>query len=194
MTDWIMVVITAIYVIATIFICIFNYRSAKATREQVAETQRQFEETNRAFVTVTFEIIRSGLAVLHIQNHGKRIANNVRIRFSDVFISNIQNANDLEHIVKLNNASFNLGIGQSWYVCMGSHLELKQLGKDIIHIDILYNDSKCEYIEKQEIDLTQFFWSIIYDSPIEDIFQQMKKTNEHLKSIKDTFKKDSFNS
>lgn len=52
MTDWIMIAITAVYVIATIFICIFNYRSAKATREQLAESKRQFEENNRAFVTV----------------------------------------------------------------------------------------------------------------------------------------------
>ena len=50
MTDWIMIAITAVYVIATIFICIFNYRSAKATREQLAESKRQFEENNRAFV------------------------------------------------------------------------------------------------------------------------------------------------
>lgn len=35
MTDWIMIAITAVYVIATIFICIFNYRSAKATRGTV---------------------------------------------------------------------------------------------------------------------------------------------------------------
>lgn len=29
-TDWIMVAITAIYVIATIVICVFNYKTAKA--------------------------------------------------------------------------------------------------------------------------------------------------------------------
>lgn len=46
-TDWLMVGITFVYVIATIFICIFNGRSAKATREQVAESQRQFDETKR---------------------------------------------------------------------------------------------------------------------------------------------------
>lgn len=46
-TDWLMVGITAIYVGATIFICIFNGRSARATREQVAESERQFEETKR---------------------------------------------------------------------------------------------------------------------------------------------------
>lgn len=33
MADWLMVIITAIYVIATIVICIFNGRSAKASRE-----------------------------------------------------------------------------------------------------------------------------------------------------------------
>ena len=75
MTDWIMIAITAVYVIATIFICIFNYRSAKATREQLAESKRQFEENNRAFVTVTFETIRGSLLVLNIHNHGHQVAN-----------------------------------------------------------------------------------------------------------------------
>ena len=46
-TDWLMVGITAVYVIATIFICIANLRSAKATRDQVDESKRQFEETQR---------------------------------------------------------------------------------------------------------------------------------------------------
>lgn len=46
-TDWLMVGITLVYVVATIFICIFNGRSAKATREQVAESQRQFEDNKR---------------------------------------------------------------------------------------------------------------------------------------------------
>lgn len=42
-----MVGITAIYVIATIFICVFNGKSAKATRKQVTESQWQFEENQR---------------------------------------------------------------------------------------------------------------------------------------------------
>ena len=42
-TDWLMIVITAVYVIATIFICIANFKSANATREQVAEARRQYE-------------------------------------------------------------------------------------------------------------------------------------------------------
>lgn len=42
-----MVIITAIYVIATIVICIANYNSAKATKEQLDESKRQFAETQR---------------------------------------------------------------------------------------------------------------------------------------------------
>lgn len=46
-TDWIMVVITFVYVVATIFICIFNGKSATATRDQVKESQKQFHEAKR---------------------------------------------------------------------------------------------------------------------------------------------------
>lgn len=46
-TDWLMVAITFVYVVATIFICIFNGKSAKATREQIEESKRQFTESKR---------------------------------------------------------------------------------------------------------------------------------------------------
>lgn len=55
-TDWLMVGITGIYVIATIFICVFNARSDKATREQIVESKRQFEETKRLEYMPCFEI------------------------------------------------------------------------------------------------------------------------------------------
>lgn len=48
-TDWIMVAITAIYVVATIFICIFNGRSARAAYEQTRESQKQSKESKIQF-------------------------------------------------------------------------------------------------------------------------------------------------
>lgn len=45
--DWATFWITFVYVVATIFICVFNGRSAKATQQQVIESQRQYEETKR---------------------------------------------------------------------------------------------------------------------------------------------------
>lgn len=46
-TDWIMVGITAVYVIATICICYANFKSAKAAKAQLEESRAQFEESRR---------------------------------------------------------------------------------------------------------------------------------------------------
>lgn len=51
MTDWLMVIITFIYVVATIVICIFNGKSAKESKEQIEESKRQYEETKRRYET-----------------------------------------------------------------------------------------------------------------------------------------------
>lgn len=183
MTDWIMIWITAVYVIATIAICVANIKSADATRKQLQEQQRQFNESNRAFVTVTFEIVRSGLAMLRIQNNGKQIAQNVQISISEHFMSNIKNQSEKEHLEKLSKSRFNIGIGQSWYCLLGSHLDLSSLSKEMLHIDISYFDNISDYSESTDIDLKQYLWSIIYESPVEDIYQQMKKQTKFVENI-----------
>lgn len=172
MTDWIMIAITAVYVIATIFICIFNYRSAKATREQLAESKRQFEENNRAFVTVTFETIRGSLLVLNIHNHGHQVANNVSVKINPEFIANVP---DKEYLVKLCESSFTLGVDKSWFVCFGGTPELGKISNIPLKITICYSDIFSTYSESTTIDLKQYLWSIIYDSPTEDTYQEMKK-------------------
>ena len=58
-TDWLMVLITAIYVTATVFICWANIRSANATKKPIAQSESQFEETQRLGMMpyLTFEHI-----------------------------------------------------------------------------------------------------------------------------------------
>ena len=46
-TDWLMVGITAVYVVATIIISCANIKSANATREQLTESKRQYEDKKR---------------------------------------------------------------------------------------------------------------------------------------------------
>lgn len=50
-TDLALDIITAIYVVATIFIYIANAKSAKAMREQLIESKRQYEETKERYET-----------------------------------------------------------------------------------------------------------------------------------------------
>lgn len=182
-TDWLMVGITFVYVIATIAICLANIKSAKATREQLAESKRQFEEANRAFVTVSFEIVRGGLAVLHIKNHGKQIANDVQVKVCDAFVENVADKKDKESLKRLCEARFNLGIDQGWYICIGSHLQLKQIGNVTLSINTSYHDNLASYNENTIIDLNQYFWSMIYSSPTEDISEQLKKIEKDLQDI-----------
>ena len=175
--------VTAVYVIATILICRANIKSANATKEQIEETRRQFEENNRAFVTVTFDVIRSGLLVLCIENHGKRIASNVNIAVSEEFIQNITDVSDKEHIRELCKASFTLGIGRSWYVGLGNHMQLDELSKAPLAVAISYEDSRSHYREQTSIDLKQYFWVLLYDSPTEDAYQEMRKQTKELEKF-----------
>lgn len=183
MTDWLMVIITAIYVVATIFICHANIKSAQATREQLAESKRQFDEQNRAFVTVTFEIIRGGLAVLCIENHGNRIANNVSIRIAQDFLDNMGEDSAKELTKKLSDSSFQLGIGKKLYAFLGSHLDLKKLSNVLLAIDITYQDLVEEYTEKTTIDLSQYLWSLMYNSVAEDTQKEIASIAKSVKSI-----------
>ena len=96
MADWLMVVITAIYVIATILICVYNKRSADAGKEQAAIAQKQMQEmvdqynaVNRPIMTVRFEIIRSGLLCLVFENVGPIPAESVKICINQKFIDNM---------------------------------------------------------------------------------------------------------
>jgi len=91
MTDWIMISITAVYVIATILICIFNGQTVKATKAQTKELINQYQQTNRPYITVYFETIRSGLMCFVIENAGTQPAYNVNITLNDNFIENIKN-------------------------------------------------------------------------------------------------------
>ena len=89
-TDWLMVAITAIYVIATIFICAANIQSANATKGQIAEMQRQFQEMNRPYVTCEYILGSRAFCGIRICNHGNMVAKNLIIRVNQKFIDSTE--------------------------------------------------------------------------------------------------------
>ena len=192
-TDWLMVVITAVYVIATIFICRANIKSAKATKEQIVESKRQFDETNRPFITVTFEVLCNGFAVLCIANHGMQIANNVEIKINSEFINNIPDESGKKYTEKLCTSSFTLGIDQSWHLFLCTSPKIKDMDVKILHIDISYSDNSGyegkQYHEETLIDLDQYTWAMMDQSYIRDASKSMKKIAENVHSIDKSLKK-----
>lgn len=174
MTDWLMVIITAIYVVATIIICYFNGKSAKAAKMQTDEMIRQYNIANRPNVTIYFDIIRSGLMCFIIENEGNKAAHNVSIKINKEFINGIDEGREREQLEKLATAKLYLASRQKIYICLGGQLQFSQIAKNVAEIDIAYD----EYSEHTTIDLNQYGMFLVYTSPIEDASQNLKKMKE----------------
>lgn len=181
MTDWLMVIITAIYVVATIFICVFNGRSAKAANEQTEAARNQtkemidqFKAVNRPFVTIRFDIIRSGLLCFIIENEGPLPAHNVQVKINDDFLDNID-ADDKSRLEELNDATFYLASHQKLTVCLGGQPSFVNISKVVAKFDISYD----EFEEHTEIDLNQYKFLIVYNSPVEDYCVQSQQKYAH---------------
>ncbi|WP_252238550.1 hypothetical protein [Clostridium sp. VAP51] len=169
-----MYILTCINVVITFFICIFNYKSAKATREQIAESQRQFAESNRPYVNAVFEIVNGGLACLVISNNGNKVAENVEIKINEEFL-NLLNARDRKQIMKFISENIVIGVDQKWTLLIGSHLQLEELSEEKIIIDITYNDGDKQYKDKNTIILSGYLGVLMSKNYNNEINKSLKE-------------------
>lgn len=190
MTDWLMVIITAIYVVATIFICVYNGRSAKAANEQtkIAKAQidemiKQFNEENRPVITIRFEIIRSGLLCFVVENIGPKPAVDVRIEFNDAFVDNLEKFERNIRLREAMNSKLFLAKNQKIYILLGSQSSFKDISTVPADIQINYNNKfSRRFSERTVIDISQYAFMLSYNSELEDI-------SHHLNEIKSEEKK-----
>lgn len=183
-TDWIMVIITSIYVFATIFICVFNFRSARATREQVAEAKRQYEAINRAYITFEFLYEKQAFYGIRFTNHGKRVANHVKVQFKDDFIESITETSFSTMLIKQKGKEFVLGIGQSFDIYFGSNKYRQNPNKLPLEGQIVYEDDKESYCEPFFIDVEHYATIFSVHSEAEDLCDAIKKQTRELEKIR----------
>jgi hypothetical protein len=185
-TDWLMVAITAVYVVATIFICRANIKSAEATREQVAEARRQYEEEHRPYVSYQFIYERHTWYGMRFTNHGKRVANHVQIKLDKEFLDSLEMSQFFEGLRKLQDREFTLGIGQSYDILFGAADFRRRPDKKPIAGEILYQDSREAYRETFEIDFEKYA-TLFSVEGLEDVLHgDMKKQTAELKKIAHT--------
>lgn len=187
MTDWLMVIITAIYVIATILICVFNGKSAKAANEQtqtakkqIDEMLRQYNETNRPIVSVHFEIIRSGILCYIVENIGPLPATDVRINVNEEFITNVEKIDSQSRFREATKAKLFLAPKQKVTILIGSQVNFTEYAKVKTVFDISYNGI---YNEQTVIDLDQYKFMLIYNSELGDVAQHLKGIHEDSKKF-----------
>lgn len=185
MTDKIMVILTFCYVIATIFICIYNVKSVKAAKEQTDATNkqtreliRQFNDSQRPFVIVHFESIRNGLFCLVIENMGPVTATNIKIRINEEFINNLNTNLDSDSTTDLSclkEQPLTLVSHQRLFYKLGSVVDFDKISSVPLVIDISYSEKYKDHIET---DLKNTGQSLLYNSDLEDIACSLKKLQE----------------
>ena len=120
-TDWLMVIITLVYVIATIFICWANIKSAKASKEELAEMKRQYAEENRPHIEVEFCYERRTWYIVRFVNHGKLTAQHVKIMLDEDFISSLPEQGFKDTLLKQREKECIIGVGQHYDLYIASN-------------------------------------------------------------------------
>lgn len=182
-TDCIMIIITSVYVIATIVIGVFNYKTVKATREQTAEVRRQFNEINRAFITFEFIYVKKAFFGIRFTNHGRLVAKNVKVHFKEEFIDNIKEEQFRNILGNQKNKTFILGIGQSYDIFIGSNRLKENDEKQAMEGLITYEDEKSSHEEKFYIDLENYATFFSVKSETEELLDEIKNQTSKLASI-----------
>lgn len=182
-TDWLMVVITAVYVIATIFICMANIKSAKATREQLAEAKRQYEEEHRPYISYQFIFERRTWYGMRFTNHGRRVANHVQIKLNQEFLDSVSKFQFSDVLRKLQEKEFTLGIGQSYDIYFGADEFRNNPNLKPIAGEIIYQDALTTYCEPFYIDFTKYAAVFSVNSLADDFHDDMKKLTQEVKNL-----------
>lgn len=185
----ILVIITFVYTVATIAICWANMKSANATREQLAEEKRQHEEDNRP--RITYEMIFENRTYYGIRftNHGRRVANHVKIKFNQDFLDSIRKLSSFDRSNTLQGQEFVLGIGQSYDYFFGAEEFRNNTDKKPIAGDIIYQDERRTYQEPFQIDWEKYATFYSVDSPTDKFLGEMKKLVQELNNIEKILKK-----
>lgn len=178
-------IITLVYVVATIFICRANIRSAEATREQVAEARHQYEEEHRPYISYQFIFERRAFYGMRFMNYGRRVANHVQIKLDEDFISSIRESAFYDGLSELHTKEFALGIGQSYDIYFGASEFRDSPNKKPIRGVVLYCDSEtgANYQEPFEIDFEKYGTIFTVNTPTDDLHEDLKRQEVILEKL-----------
>ena len=181
-TDWIMVVITAVYVVATIYICKANNKSAKEAKKQTKESIKQFNKSNRPYITCEYILSNRTYCGIHICNHGNQVARNLTININAEFINLLEDGHFL-NFKKINDSLYTVvGINQSFDFYFS---KIKNKPVEVpLNVLIKYkNDEGKSYEERFVIDLDKQLPIESVESDFEKIVKTINQQNKVLNNI-----------
>ena len=182
-TDWLMVVITFVYVVATIFICWANIKSAKASKEELAEMRRQYADENRPRIEIEFCYERRTWYIVRFINHGRLTAQHVKIILEEEFIDSLPEPGFQDTLRKQRKKEFIIGVGQHYDLYIASNELRGNPNMKPVTGKLSYQDESGKYESDIYIDLENYatFFSSTSDDPMVKELKNIKKEIEGLK-------------
>ena len=184
--DWAMVIITGIYVIATIFICWANIKSAQASKAQLNEMQRQYAEENRPVVEAEFHYIKRTWYVLRFVNYGNKTAQQVKIHLESAFVNSLPEESIRKELERIKGKECIIGVGQHYDLFIGSNKLRGNPNMKSITGMIEYESQGNSYKSDIFVDLEHYMTFYSTNTDEDEILKSIKNISVELKSIKET--------
>ena len=182
--DWVMVIITGVYVIATIFICWANIKAANASKEQLREMQREFAETNKPNIELEFHYSRRTWYIARFVNRGNLSAQHVKINLDQEFIGSLPEESMKKELERIKGKECIIGAGQHYDLYIGSNQLRGNPNMKPLTGTIEYKAQGETYQSDLYVDLENYMTFFSSTTDEEDLLKSMKKIGDELKGIK----------
>lgn len=181
--DWVMVIITGVYVIATIFICWANIKAANASKEQLREMQKQFAETNRPIIELEFHYSRRTWYIARFVNRGNLSAQHVRINLDQEFIDSLPEESMRKELERIKGKECIIGAGQHYDLYIGSNKLRGNPNMKPLTGTIEYESQVKTYQSDLFVDLEHYMTFFSSTTDEEDLLKSVKRIDDELKGI-----------
>lgn len=183
-TEWLMVGITAVYVVATIFICLANLKSAKASKEQLTEMKLQYAEDNRPRIEVEFCYKQRTWYIARFVNHGKHTAQHVQVLLNQEFIDSLPNKTLREVLEKQREKEAIIGANQHYDLYIAGNELRGNPNMKPLKGKVKYQDDRIQYENDIFIDLKNYMTFFSSTGDEDNLIKAVKNNTEEIKGIK----------
>lgn len=182
-TDWLMVFVTIIYVIATVCIMRANQKAADAAKAQLREMQLQFYSTNRPNVSVEVIYERKSVWGLRFTNHGNHTAFQTTLEFDKAFVDSLPEDDFRSMVQEATRKTFVLGVNQHYDLYIGSNEYTHSSKKPIVGTVTYLGQNESIYSEDFSIEMDNYATIYSLTTAEEDFLKRFDKQNRLLEQI-----------
>lgn len=178
--EWMMVIITAIYVCATVLILIANNKSVKIAQEQFEEMRREYEEHNRPIIEIELDLKQRIMYALKFINRGTKTANHVKIILDNDFLCSIKGFNGAYQLKEQMGKECIIGVGQCYELFL---FDVDQkANEELLPISgtVIYEADGKKYTAEYSIDIKNYMTFFSKETEEEKLRKLIAKQNTEI--------------